>query len=122
MVLEGGVRVPVAIRWPAAWRGGRKVTEPLAYIDVLPTLARIAGVERLPDGLDGKDVFEVLAGEQPTLERNIYLGPQTLVGKRWKLVDDELFSIATDPGETINVAQDHPAAVHSLKRELARLR
>jgi arylsulfatase B len=121
-VWEGGVRVPAAVRWPAALRGGRKVTEPLAYIDVLPTLARIAGVEGLPQDLDGMDIFDVLRGEHGSLEREIYLGPKTLAGARWKLVDEELFDIATDPGETKNVAQDHPAAVHSLQRKIARLK
>ena len=121
-VWEGGVRVPAAVRWPGAWRGGRKVTEPLAYVDLLPTLARIAGANSLPEDLDGKDVFDVLTGEQANLKRTIYLGPQTLVGTRWKLVDEELFAIATDPGETKNVAQDHPAVVQSLKRELAGLK
>ena len=121
-VWEGGVRVPAAVRWPAAWQGGRQVTAPLAYIDVLPTLARIAGVKSLPNHLDGRDVRKVLAGEQATLDRRIYLGPESLVDAHWKLVGEELFAIDTDPGEKNNVAQEHPQQASALKRELARLK
>ena len=115
---EGGVRVPAAIRWPAVLSSGGKVSEPLAYIDLFPTLARIAGVENLPDDIDGEDVFDILAGERATLDRKVYLGPNTLVDKRWKLVNDELYEIDTDPGETTNVAKDHRTTVLSLTREL----
>ena len=121
-IWEGGVRVPAAVRWPAVWRGGRKIKEPLSYIDVLPTLARIAEVDNLPQDLDGKDVFGVLSGEQSSLDRKIYLGPRTLVNTYWKLVDDELFAIAADPGETLDVAGDHPEVVRTLRRELAKLK
>ena len=44
-VFEGGVRVPACVRWPAGLQGGRKVTAPLANIDVLPTLMRVAGIK-----------------------------------------------------------------------------
>ena len=118
---EGGVRVLAAVRWPAAWRGGRKITEPLAYIDVLPMLARIAGVESLPEDLDGKDICDVLGGERTSLQREVYLGPQTLVGARWKLIASQLFDVATDPGEMKDVAQDHPEVVQRLQRKLAGL-
>ena len=85
------------------------------------SLARIAGVESLPESLDGTDISDVLSGAQATLERRIYLGPQTLVDSQWKLVDEELFAIATDVGEANNVAQNHPAVVRSLERDLATL-
>jgi arylsulfatase B len=116
---EGGVRVPAAVRWPAAWPGGRKVTEPLAYIDLHPMLARIAGVESLPDALDGKDIRDVLSGGRSSLQREVYLGPQTLVETRWKLVADQLFDLATDPGEMKDIARDHPDVVQRLQRKLA---
>jgi arylsulfatase A-like enzyme len=110
-----------AVRWPAAWRGGRKVIEPLAYIDVLPMLARIAGVESLPEHLDGTDICDVLGGGRTRLQREVYLGPQALVGARWKLVAGQLFDVATDPGEMKDVAQDHPEVVQRLQRRLVGL-
>jgi len=44
-VFEGGIRVTAALRWPARVPAGRRVTAPLAYIDVLPTLMQIVGLE-----------------------------------------------------------------------------
>ena len=46
-VYEGGIRVAAAARWPAAnLAGGRDVSVPVAYVDVLPTLMRVAGNRR----------------------------------------------------------------------------
>lgn len=95
-VFEGGVRVPAAVRWPARLGGGRKVTAPLAYIDVLPTLMRITGVrDHRGQPLDGLDVLDVLEGKSAALERDLFsyigmAGEQdeqlALMTPRWKLV------------------------------------
>ncbi len=62
-VYEGGIRVPAAIRWPRGLKGGRKVTVPMSYIDVFPTLQRIVGVRKhAGKPLDGEDVFDILRG------------------------------------------------------------
>ncbi|MCZ6793449.1 MAG: sulfatase-like hydrolase/transferase [Planctomycetota bacterium] len=143
-VFEGGVRVPACVRWPARLRGGRKVTAPLAYIDVLPTLLRIAGVDEPPGKpLDGLDVLDVLTGEKPTLARDLFhyqgqSGPRqekiALATPRWKLVvlgpnvagspfpSPEhrvfLFDIQKDPNEKKNLAAQHPDTVERLAGRL----
>jgi len=72
-VLEGGIRVPAAIRWPLAIPGGRKITAPLAYVDVLPTLLRIVGgKDHGGRPLDGIDVYDVLTGKRASIDRDIY--------------------------------------------------
>jgi arylsulfatase B len=119
---EGGVRVPAAVRWPATLEGRRKISVPMGYIDVLPTLARIAGLsDASVKSTDGIDVLDVLTGKQRELDRRIYLGPGAIVSKRWKLVDGKLFQIDTDPGETTDVAADHPEVVKELQEETRRL-
>ena len=118
-VWEGGIRVPAAIRWPAAWEGGRRLAEPIAFVDVLPTLAHIAAATDLPDTIDGQDVSEILGQPRSDLDRQLYVGPLAIVGKRWKLVGGELFQVADDPGETSDVAALYPDVVESLKAELA---
>ena len=63
-VYEGGIRVAAAARWPAGIQGGRKLTEPISYIDVFPTLLEIAGAKHTGKAFDGEDVLDVLRGER----------------------------------------------------------
>lgn len=118
---EGGVRVPAAVRWPGVWPGKRKVGEPIAYIDLLPTLASLAGAENLPDDLDGINVADVLSKKERTLDRSIYLGSNSIVAREWKLTGEELYAISSDPGETKSVAAENPAVVERLRREILRV-
>jgi arylsulfatase B len=62
-VYEGGVRVPAAVRWPAGIRGGRVVDGMMGFIDIYPTLKRIAGIAGPdPNPLDGRDMLDVIRG------------------------------------------------------------
>ena len=59
---EGGVRVPLIVRWPAHIPRGRTIDTPLMTIDILPTLARLAGAPLPERPIDGKDVWPLLQG------------------------------------------------------------
>ena len=111
---------------------------PVAYIDVLPTLMRVTGIEdHRGKPLDGVDVLDVLTGERATLERDLY----SLVGRTtvrdqvavlegdWKLVIigpylteegaaeasvRQLFRLDEDPLERHDLAADHPEVVARL--------
>ena len=63
-VYEGGIRVPMVMRWRGRLEGGRRGDELVHFTDWLPTLGGICGVER-PGGraLDGGDVLAALRGE-----------------------------------------------------------
>jgi arylsulfatase B len=64
-VYEGGIRVVASVRWPnGGLKGGRKLAEPISYIDMHPTLLGIAGADRLGKPFDGEDVLDVLRGER----------------------------------------------------------
>jgi arylsulfatase A-like enzyme len=68
-VYEGGIRVPMIIRWPAALRAGGAVDALIHFTDWLPTLSSWAGVKRPPEvHLDGYDVSALLQGERPEQE------------------------------------------------------
>jgi arylsulfatase A len=70
-VLEGGIRVPAIIRWPAGLTGGRSIDEVVHFTDWLPTLLAMTGT-LVPDDslpLDGVDALSVLRGEGATAER-----------------------------------------------------
>ena len=70
-VYEGGVRVPAVVRWPAGIAGGREVDAMMGYIDVYPTVKRIAGVtDPDPNPLDGRDMLEVIRGKAEAPKRD----------------------------------------------------
>jgi arylsulfatase A-like enzyme len=64
LVYEGGIRVPMIVRWPAGLIGGRQRDDLVHFTDWLPTLLAAANVESPRDGrLDGIDVLTLLRGE-----------------------------------------------------------
>jgi arylsulfatase A len=63
-VYEGGIRVPMILRWPEGLGGQRSVHEMIHFCDWLPTLLAAAGVEIPRElALDGCDVLPVLRGQ-----------------------------------------------------------
>ena len=63
-VYEGGVRVPMIMRWPGGLDLCRHVDEMVHGVDWLPTLAKLCGIKRISGrSLDGRDVSKVLHGE-----------------------------------------------------------
>ncbi len=61
---EGGVRVPCLARWPGRVPAGAVRREPAMTIDVLPTLAKLAGAELPTNKIDGLDISPLLFGEK----------------------------------------------------------
>ncbi|GAA1946592.1 sulfatase-like hydrolase/transferase [Microbacterium aquimaris] len=71
-VFEGGIRVPLMVRWPAGLPGGERA-DLVHFIDWRPTLAAVAGVPHvgaLP--VDGRDVSGVLRGESTDTEARFW--------------------------------------------------
>lgn len=64
-VYEGGIRVPMLIRWPDGLDGGRQMHDMIHFADWFPTILAIAGLE-VPRGLhlDGQSMLPVLRGER----------------------------------------------------------
>ncbi|HUQ68027.1 MAG TPA: sulfatase [Planctomycetaceae bacterium] len=59
---EGGVREPFVARWPGKIPAGHVSSEPVGTIDLLPTLAKLAGAALPPHKIDGLDIWPVLSG------------------------------------------------------------
>jgi arylsulfatase A-like enzyme len=135
-LFEGGIRVPAIIRWPGAGRTGRRVEEPVAAMDVFPTMLNAAGGRADDYELDGKDILPVLTGEATSPHEYIFWeqGEQTAVRSgRWKLTlngqleetqppESPLFlaDLDADPGESANLAseqQDVAASLQSVVHE-----
>lgn len=138
-VYEGGTRVCAALRWPAGGlSGGKRFHGRIGYIDVLPTVLAAAGVKP-PGDLDGIDLLPALRGraELPLRPWFTYVhqardAHASVHEGRWKLVAHgdffaekpadppqmELYDLEADPGETRDIAGEHPEVVASLHRQL----
>jgi arylsulfatase B len=150
-VYEGGVRVPSIVYWPGMIEGGRKVNAPLINVDILPTLLRVAGIEKVHrTAIDGIDVLDLLTGRSGSSpQRDLYCfnGMSGLDREQaaivsaddWKLVVTgpdirrpggyrgsdhrvELFSLAVDPNEENDLSAGHPDRVAKLGRKLVAFR
>lgn len=134
---EGGMRVPTIMRWPGKIAAGRKCDEVACMMDLLPTIAGLAGASVPKDRvIDGKDIAPLLLSAEAKSPRETYFyhasaGPlQAVRSGKWKLhlprrervqqkdVDRpaELYDLSVDVGETRNVAAGHPDVVERLTK------
>jgi arylsulfatase A-like enzyme len=123
---EGGIRVPMIVRWPGKIKPGQVSGQVWAFWDVLPTLAEIAGL-KAPDKIDGISMMPTLLGEpQPNQHAFLYWEfhergfQQAARMGQWKAVrpraDEklELYNLTTDISEKENVAEQNPEIVAKL--------
>ena len=128
---DGGHRVPFFIRWPAGGiSGGRDVDELSAHIDVMPTLADLAGL-RVPANsrFDGISLAALLQGgaiDRP--DRTIVTDSQrvdmpvkwrksAVMNGHWRLINGtELYDVATDRSQALDVAAQHRDVVERLRQ------
>ena len=129
---EGGIRVPMIVRWTGKVAAGRATPFPWAFWDFLPTAADAAGC-KAPPGLDGISVLPTLLGRRQVPHDFFYWEAQTYDAKSqrmraermsqavrlgdWKAIRTrpgaplELYDLSRDIGETRNVAAAHPEVV-----------
>lgn len=125
---EGGIATPAIVHWPAGLktRPGSLVHGPAHLVDVLPTLAEVAGAdipnswpERELTPLAGVSLAPIFAGAELPSRPPIHLLFSTDRGLRdgdWKLVSFrsqpwELYNLAEDRTELRNLAAEHPEIV-----------
>jgi arylsulfatase A len=64
-VYEGGIRVPMLLRWPGGIEGQREISEMVHFSDWFPTILSMAGVSTPPElQIDGVDVLPAIQGEK----------------------------------------------------------
>ncbi len=146
---EGGVREPCIMRWPVKIPAGTTCNQIAGNIDILPTFAKLTGVEPAKDRvLDGRDITPLMFNSNagPVRDTHLYIGGNQAAAIRqgdWKLFlkgdgankkakkaagtgtkppkggpVPSLYNLATDPGETQDVAAANPEIVARLKQEL----
>jgi arylsulfatase A-like enzyme len=127
---EGGIRVPMIVRWPGCVPAGEVSDLPWYFADVLPTLADLVGVDT-PAHVDGVSVKPTLLGESQDLtDRFLYWEfyergfQQAARWQNWKAIrltpDEpiELYNLQEDIGETNNVADEYPEVIERFERYL----
>jgi arylsulfatase A-like enzyme len=125
---EGGFRVPFAMRFPGKIKAGMVYQQPMSSLDLLPTAVALAG-GRLPTDreYDGVDLMPYLTGKNKSAPHDLLCwrnGENAGVRKgNWKLFKGGdrywLYDLSKDLGEQRNVADQNPAIVARLKKDLA---
>lgn len=140
---EGGIRVPAVVSWPGTLAVGGVVDAPLHIVDLYPTLLRLAGGSLEQEHpIDGCDAWPTIAGGKPSphevLVHNVTPWSGALRMGRWKLVHNggvpanategpkrdtwELFDISADPGEQVDLSNEHAEILAELRLRLEALR
>lgn len=154
-MFDGGCREPTVMCWPGKIPAGSVCRTPAMTIDILPTIAQLAGA-KLPDHpIDGRSIWPLMAGEpgaaSPHEAYYFYWGRQLEAVRmgRWKLhfphsyrtlkgrpggtgglpapyeqghIGLSLFDLEKDPGETTDVASQHPDVVARIEKLADKMR
>lgn len=122
---DGGIRVPMIVRWSGNVPGGSVSDLPWYFADFLPTVSELVGFDA-PDSIDGQSVLPtLLGGGLARSDRFLYWGgtPGRAEAVRWgywKAVREgpdqplELFDLRTDIGEERDVAGENPEVVEAV--------
>ena len=132
---EGGIRVPLIVKWPGHVAPGSTSDAQVSSVDIPPTIAAACGVE-VDEPLDGVSILPVLEQTDRLAARPLYWhyphysnqggrpGGVILEGD-YKLIEFyengrlELFNLADDLRETTNLADRHPDRARRMAEQLA---
>jgi arylsulfatase A-like enzyme len=143
MLYEGGVRVPLVVRWPGHTRPGSRSDAPVISIDFYPTLLEAADAPRPDQPLDGESLAPLLEQTGKLRREAIYWHfPAYLQAYRgakghwrttpagamrqgdWKLIEYfedgrlELYNLADDLGEQRNLAAQMPKRTRRMREQM----
>jgi arylsulfatase A-like enzyme len=134
---EGGIRVPLIIKWPGVTTPGHIISEPVTSSDLYPTCLAAAGQPPRPNQhRDGVNLQPLLEGEGslgreaifwhfPHYNRHPSSVPSSVIRKGpWKLIETfdpegiELYNLDEDLSETSNLVRQRPDLVNELRQKL----
>ena len=135
---EGGIRVPMIVRWPNVIKPDQRTAHISAMWDILPTFAELAGQSPNSD-VDGISMVPLFRGEEQQVHQYLYWefhsGSKSAIGDvvsaqavrmgDWKgvrkrtadydrLRSMELYDLSSDRGEQQNIASEHPSIVERI--------
>ncbi len=133
---EGGLRVPLIVRWPGVVKAGSICETPIVLTDLMPTFMDAAGIDpgKTTGPLDGASLTKLLRGETQRARTMFWHFPHyTNQGSKpagamrdgdWKIIEDtesgraELFDISNDASETTDLAARQPERVVAMQEKL----
>lgn len=143
---EGGLRVPLIMRWSGTIPAARTTGFPTTSADLFPTIMEVTGTSIAADeARDGISLLDTMRGQPSSSSRSLFWhyphyhnagihGPTSALRQGdWKLIHyyeaeltgqgvlDELFNLREDPGETTNLAEVQRDRLLSLRSELTSL-
>ncbi|MEO1995086.1 MAG: sulfatase [Planctomycetaceae bacterium] len=149
---EGGIRVPLFVKWPGIVAAGSRCSEPVIGVDLYPTFCEMTGA-KLPENqpVDGISLVDLLTGRSRSVPRGLfwhfpaYLQSYSRIDQQrdplyrsrpcsiirlgdWKLheyFEDgglELYDLRNDPGESRNLAEQQPHRTRLLHERLRQWR
>ncbi|HTO05272.1 MAG TPA: sulfatase-like hydrolase/transferase, partial [Opitutus sp.] len=143
---EGGLRVPLIMRWSGTIPAARTTEFPTTSADLFPTILEVTGTPvPVEEPRDGISLLNTMRGQPSSPARTLFWhyphyhnagvhGPASALRQGdWKLIHyyeaeltgqgtaDELFNLRDDPGETINLADVQPDRLRSFRSELTAL-
>ncbi|TKG97292.1 hypothetical protein EYV94_02360 [Puteibacter caeruleilacunae] len=130
---EGGIKVPLFIKWKGHFKEGMTVDKYTAHVDVVPTVMDILDIPMKKDKvIDGRSLYPFIKGENVAWENSyfyhLYIPSMamrenmwkkgTMVSGEYKLVEGkELFNIEKDPFEANDLANDMPEKLQEMREE-----
>jgi arylsulfatase len=137
---EGGVRVPLIVRWPGKIKAGSTSDFVTGFEDWMPTLLDLIGEKTsAPADIDGISIANTLLGKKQRPRKFLYRefsgygGQQAVWAGRWKAVRQnilrknnktplriELYDLEADVGESNDVAAENPKVVARLRKLMTR--
>ncbi len=131
--LEGGIRVPLIIRWPGRIASGKTSDQVCATFDLTRSILNLAGAKTPANPLDGFDVVDHVAKQKPNFKRTLYWrgkrgertwwavrdGSYKYVRKTEGTTEEWLYDLSNDIGESNDLSQKKSEQVARLRKLLA---
>jgi hypothetical protein len=111
---EGGVRSPMIMKWQGTFKVGKKIRQITSAIDLLPTLADLAGIQfETQKPIDGISIKPLLLDENPNWDEriiyNYWKGKTSLRTQNFRLdSQNKLYDMENDPGQCTDVSDKFP--------------
>lgn len=132
---EGGHRVPFIVRWPGKIAAGSESKCTISSTDLFASAASVAGKELPSDAaVDSFNILPVLLGQKTEIDREAVFilgnGKDSAIAVctgKWKLIvrygidkekGPELYDLDNDPGELVNLSDQHPEVANRLAKAL----
>jgi arylsulfatase A-like enzyme len=129
---EGGVRVPFFIRWDGHFKAGVEIDRIAAHIDILPTLAALAGGKKPTGQVEGRNLLPLIENPRQKWEDRYLFTHKArwktgaepndsqwsnfaVRNQRYRLVGNDLFDMVKDPSQKVSIADQKPEVVEEMR-------